>query len=202
MLPVVPFAKAEDIYNLCIHYLKGPMADRMREESGVVFAKGVKQTHEEKMQEHLLAWAQCNLIPLFTSKNQKVSEMCNSRPDIVWTLPDIQVMLECDAHAHQDYDKQQEMSRMQELFHTATTQIVFIRFNPSLQGSTTELKFATLLAVLMNVFAKKQEYIGTGKSLIYLFYPEKMNVWYPASNLQALVSSKRPKHNHNNEPDL
>jgi hypothetical protein len=193
----VPFAKLEDVYNLVIHHLKGPTANKLREESNVVFARGVRQGVEDEMVENLLAWAQCSFIPLFSSRNKKIFEGCSFRPDIVWDLSDICVMLECDQYAHRDYNKEREVERMQDLMKAATkegsSQAVLIRFNPSLPGSTIQLKHATLLAVLMNVFSKKHEYVGTDKALIYLFYPDKMNLWYPAETLAGVVGNKRAR---------
>jgi hypothetical protein len=66
-----------------------------------------------------------------------------------------------------------------------------IRFNPSLRGSTIQLKFVTLQAVLVNVFTKRQEYVGTDKSLIHLFYPENVHVWYPGETFKIIVGSRK-----------
>lgn len=191
----VPFAKTEDIYQLCLHHLKGSMANQMREGSSIVFVRGLKnqRDEEDEMAEHLLAWAQCGFIPMFSSRNTKVFEDCIFRPDVTWTLADIVVMLECDQHAHSSYNREEERQRTQYLMDAASKNnqlTVMIRFNPSLPGTTKAMKFATLLAVLINVFSKKKEYIGTSKSLIYLFYPGKegsiapSHVWYPQMQQQ------------------
>ena len=169
------------------------MADKMREESDIHFVKGLRKGLEDDMVEHLLAWAQCQLIPMYTSRNKRVFESCSFRPDIVWSLLDVCIMLECDAYAHDNYDKKKELDRMQELMDTAAAEgfrhTVLIRFNPSLQGTTSHFKFASLLVALMNVFARKPEYIGAGRAVIHLFYPDIARVWYPAEALATLVGN-------------
>ena len=192
----VPFAKAEGIYQLCLHQLKGPMPNHMREGTNiVVFARGLKRlcVEEDEMMEHLLAWAQCAFIPMLSSRNERVFEDCIFRPDVTWTLMDIVVMLECDQDAHKNYNREEERQRTKTLMDAAATNAqltVMIRFNPSLPGSTMAMKYATLLAVLVKVFSKKQEYVGTSKSLIYLFYPgnegssASSHVWYPQMTQQ------------------
>lgn len=187
----VPFANIEAMYSLVIHHLKGSTADKMREESNIVFSRGVKQGCEDEMAEHLLAWAQCNFIPMFSNRNQKVFDGCNFRPDFVWCLPEISVILECDKHAHDNIDKQKESDRMHDIMQACGfSQTVFIRFNPSLRGSTTQLKFATLQSVLLDVFAKKDEYIATKGHLVYLFYPDVPSIWYPPL---TLAGTKHPR---------
>jgi hypothetical protein len=180
----MPFAGVAGLYDLVIHHLKCSKVNKLQEESGLVFSSGVKQGIEDDLEAHLLAWAQCNFIPMFTYRNKKAFEGCNFRPDIVWTLPDLNVILECNKYAHENYNKESEYERTQELINAPSrnglNQVVFIRFNPSLPGSTSQFKFATLLSVLIGVFVKTQEYVATDRSVIYLFYPEKVSVWYPA----------------------
>lgn len=160
------------------------MADQMREETHLLLAKGISSKMEDKMAAHLLAWAQCNLIPMYSTKNKKCFAGCHFRPDFTWSLPGLNVLLECDQDAHSTYDRLQESKRMQTLLQAAEMEghkhIVFIRFNPNLSGSSIQLKFATLQIVLMDVFSKRQEYTDTKRSVIYMFYPDSLNVWYPA----------------------
>ena len=143
--------------------------------------KDKEQNPEDETEKHLLAWAQCDFIPMFAMRNKKVFEGCNFRPDFTWSLPDVNVILECHQNAHLGYNKQEEFYRMQELkgasMNAGFTNTIFIRFNPSLTGSTIQLKFATLLAVLMDVFGKKKEHETAAASIIYLFYPDSPNIW-------------------------
>lgn len=191
----VPFARLKEVYNVVIHHLKGPKANQMREESNVVFCRAALKFSEDKMADHLTAWSQVGFIPAFTSRNKRVFEGCIFRPDFVWKLQDMCVMLECDEDAHRDYDKQMELERMQALMQACSSQyIVLIRFNPTLPGSTSELKFATLLTVLLHVSSKNPKYVGGGKAVIHLFYPEEaMKIWFPDAAMMDLVGTKRPR---------
>ncbi len=150
------------------------------------------------MVEHLMAWARCSLIPMYSSRNKKAFEGCNFRPDIVWELPDITVMLECDQDAHRDYDKDKETERMEDLMAAARGKAVMIRFNPSLAGTTMPFKYTTLMVILADVFLRKDKYTVTGMSLIYVLYPNKPFIWYPASSLDGVVAGKRMRV----EPDI
>ncbi len=145
-----------------------------------------------------MAWARCSLIPMYSSRNKKAFEGCNFRPDIVWELPDITVMLECDQDAHRDYNKDKEVERMEDLMAAARGNAVMIRFNPNLAGATMPFKYTTLMVILADVFMKKQEYIGTGRALIYLFYSKKNLVWYPASSPDVDVGGQQERV----EPDV
>ena len=183
---------------MVLFHLVGGIAKQMREESGMIWADVARRTPEDDMAEHLLAWAKCEFIPLFTSRNAKVFEGCSFRPDFVWDIPGICVILECDIYAHANYNKQQELERMHELIEAsriAYEPTFFIRFNPSQPRSTPQLKFSMLLSVLVNVFGKRQESVELGKSVIYLFYPERANIWYPfgTSSGDRLLINKRPR---------
>jgi len=86
----------------------------MLEESTALLST-VKKGPEDSVEEHLTTWAQCNLIPMFTCRNKKTFSACNYRPDSLWTLPDMAVMLECDQYAHENYNRDSEAQRMQTL---------------------------------------------------------------------------------------
>jgi hypothetical protein len=185
MLADVPFAGIEAVMHTVLHCLKGIKAGEMRERIGMPHIDILRPTHENEMVEHLVAWSQCNLIPAFTSHNKKAFQHSNFRQDVVWNLADPIVILECDQDAHKEYDRTQEFERMQELIHSAqntevlrndsgSNNVVFIRFNPSLIGTNSKLKHATLLSVLFNVFARKY----TGKNVIRLFYPDAPHIWH------------------------
>jgi hypothetical protein len=100
----IPFVELGDAYRLVLCCLKGPTADKMREESEALFTV-VKMGSEDSVEEHLTAWAQHELIPMFTCRNKKAFPACNYRPDFTWLLPGLAVMLECDLDAHSNYDK-------------------------------------------------------------------------------------------------
>jgi hypothetical protein len=185
MLAEAPFAGIEAVMHAVLHCLKGRKAGEMREIMGMPHIDILRPTHEKEMVEYLVAWSQCNLIPAFTSHNKKVFQDCKFRPDVMWNLADPIVILECDQDAHKGYDRNQEFERMQVLIHSAqntellrndsdSKNVVFIRFNPSLRGTNSKLKHATLLSVLFNVFARKY----TGKNVIRLFYPDAPHIWH------------------------
>jgi hypothetical protein len=177
------------VYYLARYYLKGSVADELRNDFSTELLNTAIPGPESIMVDHLVAWAQCSLIPMFDSNNKKAFQNCSFRPDVFWHLPGMIVMLECDQNAHSNYDRRQEFERMQELLDRArsmgsgvaqdcTINAVFIRFNPSLKGTNSELKHATLLTVLLGVFANKPEYVNEGKTVIHLFYPCAPSVWY------------------------
>jgi hypothetical protein len=181
----------EDLFNLACYHMKGEKADELRKGIGLVHPSIVNPSHEKELLEYLVAWAECGKIPMFTSHNRKAFEGCTYRPDVVWDLIDITVMLECDHEAHRNYDRELEFTRMQELLEAAsrhglssvhtshtTPDVVFIRFNPSLPGTTSKFKHTKLLFLLADVFAKSKEYVQGGKTVIHLFYPEAPHVWY------------------------
>jgi hypothetical protein len=108
------FGDTEDAYRVVLCHLNGPKADNFREEATTLFST-VKKSLEDSVEEHLTAWAQCDLIPMFTSRNNKGFSACNYCPDFLWMLPNLAVMLECDQYAHESYNRESETQRMQTL---------------------------------------------------------------------------------------
>lgn len=184
----IPFAQLEDVYWIVLSHLKGSKADTMREESTALFSY-VRKGTEDRVEEHLTAWAQCNLIPMFTCRDRKAFSKCSYRPDFLWTLPHLAVMLECDLRAHANYDKEKEVQRMQALQSTALQEgynrVAFIRFNPSLKGLTQAFKFTTLQLVLSRIFSSEScdKPAEPQCSSVYLFYPGVPHVWSPVDGL-------------------
>ena len=156
--------------------------------------KSFSHTTEDETAEYLTALAQCNILPMFNSRNQAVFEGCIFRPDFTWKVDNMMVMLECDKDHHRKYNKNKELERMQNLLDAAEktgfVKTVFIRFNPSLPGFNSHLKYAKLQMVLANVFARNPEYVSHARSIIHIFYPEKAQDWYPHHVMQALADNK------------
>lgn len=171
----VPFVKVETMYELTRNCLHGEIAAKLRG-----FArKRLHSNWEDQMLEHIDAWIQCGWIPNVNFKNQKPFEECSFRPDFSWVLSDLAVMLEVDEDAHVCYKKEQELERVKQLAAASLAKghsTVFIRFNPSLPGSSTTFKYAKLLKVIVSVFARDKEYILFGDDgrkcavVVHLFY--------------------------------
>ena len=193
----VRFVDVHEAYETVVNCLRGPKVTELQAAAGFSFSNQPHVPHEYNMVLHIISWAQCKFIPMFTTRNRKVFAECSFRPDVAWEFPEICVMVECDEDAHKTYNKDHELIRMSSLLNAAEEKniahIVFIRFNPTLQGSTTQFKFSTLLSTLMNVFAKKNEYTECTKSIIYLFYPGEQHVWYLVDTLEKLLSNKHPR---------
>jgi hypothetical protein len=191
----IPFVKLEDAYRLVLCHLKGLKVDILREESAAFFST-VKKGAEDNVEEYLNAWAQCNIIPMFKYRNKKAFSACNYRPDFLWMLPDLTVMLECDEHAHDSYNRDSEVQRMHTLNDMALQEgfarVVFVRFNPSLKGLSQAFKFTTLQIVLSRLFSGKEYKTDVHQSsAVYLFYPDAPQVWCPVNGL--LPPNKRPR---------
>ncbi len=119
VLADVPFASIVVVMHTVHYCLKGPKADEIRSACNISLPNMLKPTPEKEMVEYLVAWAQCNFIPSFTSHNKRAFQDCSFRPDVVWDLASLIVILECDQDAHREYNKQQESDRMQELLYRA-----------------------------------------------------------------------------------
>jgi hypothetical protein len=189
----VPFARIGGIFDLAVRHLQSSAFDEIRKSAELCFLQDRQKHSEKDTLEHLQAWAYCDFIPAFGTHDERVFRQCIYRPDFTWVFPDLVVILECDENAHTSYDRDKEYQRMLDLMDCAgkkrkasgddcitssETSVVFIRFNPSLPGFSSQLKYTMLCKLLMSVFARDKTYVHNERVLVHMFYPKSPHIWH------------------------
>jgi hypothetical protein len=82
--------------------------------------------------------------------------------------------VECDEYAHRRYDQEDEKARYHDIIMAHGGNMVFIRFNPDLKGTSLEHKLSILIEEIHKQIARIER--GENSELlevVYLFYPER-----------------------------
>lgn len=122
-----------------------------------------RKTRENRVRDLLLK----HEIP-FVQDLQFKNDCClRYRPDFMMDCGTYFVVLECDENGHEQYDKECEIIRMNNIATGLGLPTKFIRYNPDKKGIRIDKKEKRLLEVLKNML--NQEYL-IDLSVVYLFY--------------------------------
>jgi hypothetical protein len=105
---------------------------------------------------------------VFTCDKQISNDYCfKYRPDFLFKSTSYYIILECDENAHNSYDKDCEMVRMNNISMSLDLPVKFIRYNPDLKGVKTKNKHEALIDVL-NTYLNLD--VLDDISPLYMFY--------------------------------
>lgn len=108
--------------------------------------------------------------PMIHNKMSKQSDVCERYfPDFVFDRGYFMIVLECDEYAHQQYPRNCEIVRMNNIQDDFGLPTVFIRWNPDLKNVSMNEKLKCLKETLEIYFKKTT----SNPEVVYLFYSKK-----------------------------